>query len=200
MAKGFFVREARQVFRRNFPVGFALTLLAALFVGDAMLGQQPVPAGPLTRTCDPNADALKSKKKPSKKNPSKSFSGAACLDVRENALAVQEHLQKFVREQRWDIGEEQMSEDTWTFARYLKKTEVGEYTQPWTGTAIEWRSAKALITVRTTEIPDGYTRTLVTTRIEGYGEQEDQFATKRESWSLQSNGTLESVLTAVLTK
>lgn len=152
------------------------------------------------RSCNADADALKSKRRSKKKEQSSTPAGAACLEVRESSLAIQESLQKFVREQRWEIGEEQISEDTWTFARYLKKTEVSEYTQPWKGTPIDWRSARMKINVRTTELPDGYTRTVVISRVQGYGDLEDQFATKRESWILQSNGTLESGLTAVLSR
>jgi hypothetical protein len=177
-----------------------LVLSISWFGAGHSLGQQSAPLGPLTRSCNPAADELKGKKKPRKKDQSPVAPGAACLDVRESSLAVQESLQKFVREQRWNIGEESVTEDTWTFSRYLKREELSDFVRPWTGKAIEWRAAKVLINVRTTELPGGYARTVVTARYEGYGEPEDQFAPKRESWTLQSNGAMESSLLAVVSR
>jgi hypothetical protein len=187
-------------FRRMLPCALVVAQFVLALPGLTIFGQQPAPTGPMSRPCNPEAGALKPKKKPKPKDQVKPLSGTACLDVRESPLSVQESLQKFVREQRWNIGEEQLTEDTWTFSRYLKKEELGEYAQPWRGPAIEWRAGKVQINVRTTELPDGYAQTIVTAHYEGFGDLQDQFATKRESWILQSNGTLESAMIAVLQK
>jgi hypothetical protein len=200
MLRGAAVSVINLAFRRMLPCTVVVIQLVFVLPGPQIFGQQPAPAGPMSRACDPEAGALKPKKKPKKRDQVKPLSGTACLDVRENSLAVQESLQKFVREQRWNIGEEQVTEDTWTFSRYLKQEELGEYTQPWRGPAIDWRAGKVQINVRTAELPDGYARTIITARFEGYGDLQDQFATKRESWILQSNGTLESAMIAVLQK
>jgi hypothetical protein len=187
-----------------FRVNLFAALVFPLFLFSLNAGsrelQDPARTGPLTRPCNPAADELRGKKKPRKKDLSPIAPGAACLDLRESSLAVQETLQKFVREQRWNIGEESVTEDTWTFSRYLKREELSDFVRPWTGKTIEWRAAKVLINVRTTELPGGYARTVVTARYEGYGEPEDQFAPKRESWTLQSNGAMESSLLAVVSR
>ena len=57
-----------------------------------------------------------------------------------------------------------------------------------------------MVYLRTSELADGYTRVVVTARFDGYGEPEDKFAPKRESWALPSNGVLESSLTTALSK
>ena len=52
--------------------------------------------------------------------------------------------------------------------------------------------------VQTSELLDGYTRVVLSARLDGYGQAEDQFAAQRESWPLSSNGTLESALAAAV--
>jgi len=159
-----------------------------------------------TRPCKGfGADATAGKKstKQNKKNAgqAETSSGAACLEVHSSTLDVQEHLQAFVREQHWRVGSEETSESLWNFNRELSAEELLNYARPdATQQRVHWKAGKAVILVRTTDVGDGYTRTVVSAQFEGYGESEDKFATQRESWTLSSRGRLEATLIGALQK
>jgi hypothetical protein len=120
----------------------------------------------------------------------------SCIEVRETALATQEYLQLLVRDLRWNIGDEQASEEFWTFTVYLGSDDVPAYTKPPVDPKVSWSGGKAVVNVRTIELPDGFTRIVVKAKFDGFGEPEDKFAPKRSSWPLPSSGVLESKLTA----
>jgi hypothetical protein len=156
-----------------------------------------------TRECKAAFDDSLARKKPERSKKSKTsevvpVASQSCLDIRYPALMIQERLQKYVREQRWDISDEHISEDTWTLSRFLSMDELNSYTKPPALPKIAWHGGKAWIQVRTNELPDGFTRVVLSARFDGYGTAQDQFAAQRESWPLPSSGTLESVLLSEL--
>lgn len=182
------------------PQWLAWAVLATLFLGVPVFAQTN-PANPEMRECEPGFEEPLVKKKTNKK--SKAFAdlpaaSQVCLETRTSALSIQERLQKFVRAERWNISDEQISEDTWTFSLLLSKDELISYTKPPELPKIAWHGGKGWIQVRTVELPDGFTRAVISSRFDGYGKSEDQFAAQRESWPLPSSGILESLLVAEL--
>jgi hypothetical protein len=67
-----------------------------------------------------------SKAKPQKKlkHPVAPEPLPACLELKGEAIEVQEFLQSVVREFQWRVGESQPSEDTWSFMRYLNDEDL----------------------------------------------------------------------------
>jgi hypothetical protein len=199
---------SQEQFRTNPLASFiliwiAFSLLAALSLCAPTVGQQPTSLFPELRECKPGFDASPTtKKKPQQSKKSKVADQApasqACMEIRYPALMIQERLQNHVRAQRWNISEEQTSEDTWTFSLMLSKDQLGSYTKPQVLPKVTWHGGKSSVQVRTNELPDGFTRVVFSVRFEGYGEAEDQFAAQHESWPLASNGTLESSLLDVV--
>ena len=184
------------VFKRQW---FAWVILATLLAVPAIA--QSTPSQPEMRECKAGFDNSIGKKQTNKKNKVSADLPAAsqvCLEVRTPALMVQERLQKYVRTQRWNISDEQVSEDTWTFSLLLSKDELLSDTKPPELPKIAWNAGKGWIQVRTIELPDGFTRVVLSGRFDGYGKAEDQFAAQRESWPLPSSGALESLLLAEL--
>src|ERR1700676_2686164 len=182
---------------------FAFAVFVILFLGRPSFGQQ-TNSTPEIRECKPGFDSVPAtKKKPERSKKSKiagdlTITSPVCLEIRYPALMIQERLQKYVRAQRWNISDEQTSEDTWTFSLMLSKDQLSSYTKPLVLPKIAWHGGKASIQLRTSELPDGYTRAVISARFDGYGDAEDQFAVQRASWPLSSNGTLESDLLSAL--
>jgi hypothetical protein len=189
----------------NFMAWFFLaSILALLPAAIAAPAQQAPPPVPGARPCGPaSTDLKKQKKAPHKKGKSSEPPGVPladrCIELHAPALDAQEFLQKYVRDRRWTIGDEDINEDTWTFSLFLDVDELLRYTKASSdSSAMNWRRGKALVVFRTSGLPGGYTRAEVSIRFEGYGDPQDQFAIKRESWPLASNGTLESSLISQL--
>ena len=181
---------------------WALTIVLLLAVGSCLLpagAQHPDTPKRGARSCKPGYDDSIGKKK---SNPPKRRDSAlaiasvpSCIEVHEAALTAQEYLQSFIRDHRWNIGDEQASEELWNFTVYLGADDVAAFTKPLVDPKINWTGGKAIVSVRTIELPDGFTRIVVQARFDGYGEPEDKFAPKRTSWPLASSGVLESRLT-----
>ena len=180
----------------------AYFILSVFAAGSPAMAQQTNTVGPVTRACKNMTDWPTKPEKGTKKN--KKRAGAAdpaasqCLELRMAALEVQEFLQKYVREKQWNIADEETSEDTWTLTVILSKEELVADTKPLPRARVQWRGGKALVRVQTAELGDGYSQVIVSARFDGYGESEDQFAMKRESWALESSGALESSFVAAL--
>lgn len=123
----------------------------------------------------------------------------ACLEVHSTSLDIQEYLQAYAREQKWNIADERASEDTWTFVRYLESKELLSATKsnP-SNSRVTWTSGKALVKVRTEELEGGFARVSISAGFVGYGQNADQFAPPRQSWPLDSNGALESQFISAL--
>jgi hypothetical protein len=153
------------------------------------------------KVIDSEAAAGKKSTKQQKRNAGQgaTSSGTGCLEVRSSTLAVQENLQAFVRGQKWRAGDEEIGESFLSFSVALSKGELLGYTTlDSTTERVQWRSGKAVVLVRTSELSDGYTRTIVRAHFEGFGDSDDSFAMKRASWTLSSNGRLEATLIEAL--
>jgi hypothetical protein len=183
------------------PLGTSsITLLAAL------LGAQtpPPPATPstLTRACSANPVLPPpSSKKGKHKNTSVAPEPPpTCLEVKGQGLEVQEFLQNTAREESWRIGENRASEDSWSFVRYFDVDELEKYCD--TKVLIEpvkFTSGKAAVTVRTTDLPDGYDRVQISAHFTGEGVSTDKtWAQPGSVWNLTSKGALEKELLAAL--
>lgn len=123
----------------------------------------------------------------------------ACLEAKGSALDIQEFLQSFIREQKWSIGQEKVSEDSWTFFRSLDKDELVRFVDvgPFAG-RVNWTEGKAFVKVNTSDAEGGFTRVLITAKFTGYGQNADRFAPPQELWKPASNGTLEKSLVSAL--
>jgi hypothetical protein len=197
--------------RLDFHLVLAISRSAAvqLLVGVSLLilpcsAQQILSGASGVRSCkslDSRTSAGKKSTKQKKKNAGveETGSGAGCLEVHSTTLDVQEHLQAFVREQKWRVGDEEIGETFLSFSVALSKEELLGYTTPdTTAKRVEWRSGKAVVLVKTSDLSDGYTRTIVSAHFEGFGDPDDSFAMKRASWTLNSSGRLEATLTSAL--
>jgi hypothetical protein len=121
------------------------------------------------------------------------------LEVHSAALDILGFLQSFVRDERWGLTDEQNAEDAWTFVRSLGRDELLGYTKSDANPGRKtWTGGKAFIQVRTLELDGGLNRVQVSANFQGYGQSSDQFAPPRESWLLDSNGSLEARLVSAL--
>lgn len=163
---------------------------------------QTTDSAPIVRPCPaPPADSKSARKEKTKrKAPVESDEGpSACLEAKASTLEIQEFFQSFGREQKWSIGKERVSEDSWTFSRSLDKDELVRFVEvgPFAG-RVKWTEGKAFVKVNTSDAKDGYTRVLITARFEGYGENSDRFAPPQDTWNLVSNSTLEKNMISAL--
>jgi hypothetical protein len=126
-------------------------------------------------------------------------SGSACLEVRSKAIDVQEFLQAYGREQKWNLSDEHVAEDAWTFSRRLERDELLRDTQNDANTdRINWTFGVAFVQAKTTELDEGFVRVQIAARFQGYGQSLDRFAPQKEFWPLSSNGSLEKLLISTL--
>ncbi len=123
----------------------------------------------------------------------------ACLEMRSSALEIQEYLQAQVRDQEWTIGTEEANENSWIFSRELNTAELMSYTKDETRpSGITWTGGNAVVRINTTAVDDDYTRAIVSAGFRGYGESQDKLIMPRPWWPVDSNGSLESSLIALL--
>jgi hypothetical protein len=157
---------------------------------------------PIARPCP----ALSTNSKPARKENRKRKGAAdsneappACLEAKASALDIQEFLQSFIRDQKWNIRQEKVSEDSWSFFRSLDKDELLRFVDigPFAG-RVNWTAGKALVKVNTSEAEGSFTRVLITAKFTGYGQNADRFAPPQELWKPASNGTLEKSLVSAL--
>lgn len=123
-----------------------------------------------------------------------------CTELKGQAIEVQEFLQNTAREQAWHIGENRASEDTWSYVRYLSPEELDKFTD--TKVLIEsvnFSSGKAAVTVRTTDLTDGYVRVQISAHFQGEGQSNDKISPQPATiWPLTSKGVLEQDLVSAL--
>jgi len=124
----------------------------------------------------------------------------ACVEVKGEGMEIQEFLQNTAREQGWRIGENRVSDDTWFFVRYLDHDELEKYAD--TKVLIEpiqFTSGKAAVTLRTTEIDEGFVRVQIMVQVQGEGKSSDKVLGQPGSvWALNSKGVLEQELVTTL--
>ena len=180
-----------------------IALLLAVQIVEAQAAVQDNSSGKvMTRPCSmvPAAAASKPSKRTSRnkrKNSGETVSipPTRCLEVLSAGLDIQEYLQTYIRDQKWQLDDEHVAEDAWTFYRNLGKDELLSATKSDANNLrVTWTSGKAFFQVRTAELAGGFTRVSISASFQGYGENLDHFAPPRESWPLNSNGTLEAQL------
>ena len=182
-----------------------LLITGLLFCGAALRAQAQSAPAPntggtaATRACAANPVLTAGEKKkgsPGAKHPLPPEPAPACIEVEGEGIEVQEFLQKTAREQAWRIGENRVTEDTWSFIRYLDADELEKYAD--TKVLIEpirFTSGKAAMTVRTTEIGEGYVRVQIIVHVQGEGKSADKVLGQPGStWKLKSKGGLEQEL------
>lgn len=188
------------------------TLLVSLLLCSPLWLTAQAPASPSagapattanTRACSANpvlASSEKSKAAKKSKRPQPPEPLPVCLEVKGQPIEIQEFLQSVVRELQWRTGENHASEDTWSFVRYLDAEELAKYgdtkvlVEP-----VEFTSGKAAITLRTSELPDGYSRVQITARFQGEGKSTDKiWAQPGSVWTLRSREVLEQELSGAL--
>jgi hypothetical protein len=190
-------------YRQLYKLGAALAVfvLATGWPAPPILAQH-VDSETAVRPCHlSEASAAKKNAKPNKKNLHRGVvtPGEGCIEVRVSALEAQEYLQRFLREQPWQVGEAEISESSWSFSITLSDKELLNFANPDTATKdIGWVGGRALVLITTFDLYDGFGRTTVTAKFAGFGESDDPLAVKRSSWPLRSNGRLESMFVKAL--
>ena len=167
-----------------------------------LLGQSSAP--PATgRTCTANpvlSSGGKKKNAPRSKHPLPSEPLPACIEIKGEALEIQESLQTVVRELNWRVHENRASEDSWTFVRSLNVEELEKYAdtkvllEP-----VEFEYGKAALLVRTTDLGQGFVRVQISAQFQGEGKSSDAIVKQPvTTWPLRSKGTLEQELISLL--
>jgi hypothetical protein len=205
-------RHIRSLTRFGGPIAIAL-LVMAIAPLSAPLAKTAQGSGPnrssvdgAARPCKNIASGSKSskaRKKNGKKNTDDGGAdgAGACLEVRSTALEIQEYLQTYGREEKWNLSGEHVAEDAWTFSRKLEKEELLRYTKNDASTdRVNWTSGVAFIQVNTIKLNDGFVRVQVSVRFQGYGQSSDRFAPPKELWPLKSNTTFENQLISIVEK
>lgn len=188
-----------------------LLLLLAIqlfFIAPNLVSTQNPPAQTPTaegnfRPCTVNpvlGNTSKAKPQKKSKHPIAPEPLPACLELKGEAIEVQEFLQSVVREFQWRVGESRASEDTWSFLRYLDAEELEKYAD--TKVLVEpvqFTGGKVAVLIRTQDAGDGYVRVQVSTHFQGNGKSTDKFSGQPTTvWSLKSKGLLEQELIGAL--
>jgi hypothetical protein len=187
----------------------ASAVLGALLAAPARSMQTPPgppsagSANAITRACSANPvlTPTASKKTAHKsKHPLPPEPLPTCLEVKGEGIEIQEFLQTTAREQSWRIGENHSSEDTWSFVRYFDSEELEKYAD--TKVLIEpvkFTSGKAAVTIRTTDLNDGYSRVQISVHFLGEGKSTDKaWGQPTSQWVLSSKGVQEQELGSAL--
>jgi hypothetical protein len=169
-------------------------------------GPQKPADGVVARPCNSIPAGSKRKKGTNKTRNQKpgeetGDTASTCIEVHSTALDVQEYLQAQGREEKWNLGNEHVAQDAWTFSRKLERDELLHFTkQDVNAQPVDWTSGAAFVQVSIQELDDGFVRVQISARFEGYGQSADRFAPPKEAWPLSSNFTLESQLIFILGK
>jgi hypothetical protein len=157
-----------------------------------------VVARPCAEGWDRNGPEAK-KKRPKNTKDDAQKKTAGCVELAFPQLEIQEYLQYYVRSQQWKIGEEHLTEDSWSFSRELSKDELLSFTNKNANlTRVNWSGGEVQVQISTVQVAEGFARTVIHASFRGYGENADQFAQQREYWKLESNNNLETSIRSVL--
>lgn len=181
----------------------AVIIIATLFVSNYLAARQKTAENnPETRSCTLREEGPiknSAKRKETNTHAANRSANNACLEIRLSSLAVQERLQAFIRDQKWRVGDEEISDSLWTFRRELYREELLASARPDPGTEkVNWARGRAALQIRTIDLENGFTRVIVSANFQGFGEPEDKFAMQRASWKLISTGRLEALLVSAL--
>src|ERR1700730_17830060 len=115
---------APRIFAIYAKSGWALASLSFLMGGIIfslkVWGRQDSSAPLSARPCNASGRGDTTTKKPNKQKKlsrpgPQNDTGNACVEAAGSAIHIQEQLQSFVRQQRWLVSNEGVSETTWTF-------------------------------------------------------------------------------------
>ena len=154
----------------------------------------------VARKCSANPVLTQNAKKtPKSKGAPLPEAAPSCLEVKGEAIEVQEFLQGLGREQGWHIGDNHASEGVWTYVRYFGPSELDNYasTSDLKG-SVKFSSGRAAVNVRTSELADGYVRVQITAHFLGEGKSTDALGQPATQWPLNSTGLLEAELITAL--
>jgi hypothetical protein len=181
------------------PVVVGLAQLAGISLTAQVSARDWKPPNTAARPCKIAPDTSKPSKE-AKKNGKKRLGDVdGCLEVHSTTLEVQEYLQAYGREQKWNLGDEHVADDVWTFSRKLERDELLRYTQNDANSErVDWSSGLAFVQVKTAELVEGFVRVQIAARFQGYGQSLDRFAPQKEFWPLSSNGSVERQLISAL--
>jgi hypothetical protein len=191
-------------------IAASFLIFPAVFVASAQ-SDSPSPAAtpaPSTvaynsyRPCTANPVLAPDPKKKVKKSkyPLPHEAAPACVEIKGQGIGIQEFLQAYMRDQNWRTGENLAAEDGWSFVRYLNDDQLASFanTRNVLG-AVVFTSGKAAISVRTTDLNDGFVRVQVTAQFLGEGKSTDKtFTEPGNQWPLSTKGALEQELLTVL--
>lgn len=181
------------------PVVVGLAQLAAFSLTARVSVLDWKPPNTAARPCRIVPDTSKPSKETKKNGKKRLRDVDGCLEVRSTTLEVQEYLQAYGREQRWNLGDEHVAEDAWTFSRKLERDELLRYVQKDANAErVNWTSGVAFVQVRTAELEEGFVRVQIAAHFQGYGQSLDRFAPQKEFWPLISNGSVEKQLISAL--
>lgn len=167
------------------------------FAQDA--GKKPAVSESILRACSEAQTDPKPRRKDKRKGSSASQVATACLEAKGAPLEIQEFFQSYIRGQSWRFSDEKIVADGWMFVRHLDKDELLQFAKEGRlAGRVTWTDGKAFILVTTLELDGGFTRTEVTTRLQGFGQRVDRFAPPKDTWDLDSSGVLEKNLIAAL--
>jgi hypothetical protein len=177
-------------------------LFSLLLSGSAALAGQDAGTRALARPCATGWDTTgpeAKKKQPKNAKEDTQKKTAACIELAFSPLQIQEYLQSYVRSQQWQIGEEHLTEDSWSFTRELSKDELLRFTNKNEKLPrVNWSGGAALVQVSTVQVAEGFARTVIRASFRGYGLNADRFAQPREHWELESNSNLETSIRSAL--
>jgi hypothetical protein len=163
---------------------------------------QGTAAKPAVRPC---ADSWNDSSSNAKKNRPKSATKkthqetGACIELAFSTLEIQEYLQSYARTQQWKMSDDRVNEDSWTFSVELDKDALlRDTTEDSRNRRVEWTGGTVRVHVNTSQLPDGYSRTIVRASFRGRGRSADQFAIQKEYWQLDSNNNFETSIVAAL--
>jgi len=141
------------------PVVIGLAQLAAISLTDQVSARDWKPLNTAARPCKIAPDTSKPSKE-AKRNGKKRLGDVdGCLEVHSTTLEVQECLQTYGREQKWNLSDEHVAEDAWTFSRKLERDELLRLVQKDANTErVNWTSGVAFVQVRTAELDEGFPR------------------------------------------
>jgi hypothetical protein len=177
-------------------------LLSALGWLSTTTAQQSPASKPVVRPCpDSWNNSGWNTKKSRPKSPKKEThqESGACIELAFSTLDIQEYLQSYARAQQWKISVDQLTEDSWMFSLELDKEELlRDITEESKSKRVEWTGGTVRVHVNSTQLPEGYARTIIRANFRGYGRSMDQFAPQREYWELDSNSNLENSIVTIL--
>jgi len=186
----------------SFLLAICLAFAGVAHAQAQQINQSSAPSA-VSRACSANpvlGSSGKNKQADKPKHPLPPEPPPACVEMKGEALEIQETLQAVVRDLKWRVHENHVSEDSWTFVRTLNVEELENYAdtkvllEP-----VEFEYGKAALMVRTADAGQGFVRVQISARIQGEGKSADAVVKQpASSWPLRSKGSLEQELMAAL--